>query len=135
MRLFIVLLAVGLVACPGSRRGEGMNLITPPSRELPSQRIKTVATQQIQVQLTEYEIRLPDTLPAGHQTLHIANAGKLNHNFAIEGNGVSQKLASDLTRGDSTELGIDLKPGTYVVYCPVDKHRGRGMERTITVHQ
>ncbi|PYQ48386.1 MAG: hypothetical protein DMF59_16160 [Acidobacteria bacterium] len=112
-----------------------MNLITPPSRELPSQRIKTVATQQIQVQLTEYEIRLPDTLPAGHQTLHIANAGKLNHNFAIEGNGVSQKLASDLTRGDSTELGIDLKPGTYVVYCPVDKHRGRGMERTITVHQ
>src|SRR5438445_659402 len=135
MRLFIGLLAVGLVACPGSRRGEGMNPITPSSTALPSQQIKTVATQQIQVQLTEYEIRMPDTLPAGHQTFHLANAGKLKHNFAIEGNGISQKLSSDLTSGDWVPLTVDLKPGTYTVYCPVDKHRGRGMERTITVHQ
>ena len=76
---------------------------------------------------------MPDTLPADHQTFHIANAGKMNHNFAIEGNGVAQKLGSDLTRGDSADLTVDLKAGTYTVYCPVDKHRGRGMERTITV--
>lgn len=78
---------------------------------------------------------MPETIAAGHQTFHIANAGKRNHNFAIEGNGISQKLASDLPRGDTTELTVDLKPGNYVVYCPVDQHRSRGMERRITVHQ
>jgi uncharacterized cupredoxin-like copper-binding protein len=110
-----------------------MNPITPPSTELPSQRVKAIATPPIEVQLTEYEILSPDTLPAGRQTFHIANAGKLKHNFAIEGNGVAEKLASDLTSGDTVDLGAELKPGTYVVYCPVDKHRGRGMQRAVTV--
>ncbi len=159
MRALVVLVAsLLLVACPGSRRGEDesqnappqtstttsnpqavpersatMNPITPTSKEFPTQRVNAVATRLIQVQLTEYEIRLPDTLPAGHQTFHIANAGKLNHNFAIEGNGIAEKLASNLAGGDTADLGVELKPGTYVVYCPVDKHRGRGMERTVAV--
>ena len=146
-----------LIACPGNHRGEDesqnappktstttsnpqavpersktMNPITPQSTAL-SDHPTPVAAPQIQVQLTEYEIRIPETLPAGRQTFHIANAGKVNHNFAIEGNGIAQKLASDLTRGDTADLGVDLTPGTYVVYCPVDKHRGRGMERRVNV--
>ena len=56
-------------------------------------------------------------------TFHIANAGKETHNFVIEGNGVSEKLGADLPRGDDTNLSIDLKAGTYTIYCPVDKHR------------
>src|SRR5882672_6860002 len=122
MRPLVVLFAsLLLIACPGNRRGEDeshnappktstttsnpqavpersstMNPITPQSTELPSQRVKAIASPPIEVQLTEYEIRIPETLPAGHQTFHIANAGKLNHNFAIEGNGISKKLASDL---------------------------------------
>src|SRR5207253_735725 len=107
--------------------------IVPPSRDLPSSRVAAAANPEIQVQLTEYEIGMPDTLAAGHLTFHVSNAGKLNHNFAIERNGVSTKLASDLTRGDWAPLTIDLKPGTYTVYCPIDKHRARGLERTITV--
>ncbi len=154
-RLVVLATAVLLMACPGNRRGEDesknappqtstttsnpqavpersrtMNPITPPSI---SGHATPVATQQIQVQLTEYEIRIPQTVPAGFQVFHIANAGKLNHNFAIEGNGVDKKLASDLMRGDTADLEIVLTPGTYTIYCPVDKHRGRGMERTVTV--
>jgi hypothetical protein len=105
--------------------------IVPRPKEFPGNRVP-VATPLIQVQLLEYEIRMPEVIPSGHQTLHIANAGTRPHNFAIEGNEVSQKLADDLMRGDTTELTLDLKPGTYTVYCPVDQHRGRGMRRTIT---
>ena len=159
MRALAVLAAAFLLTgCPGNQRGEDaaqtsppktttttgnpqaapersktMNPITPPSTELPSQRIATAAAQQIQVQLTEYEIRMPDTLTAGNHMFHIANAGKMNHNFAIEGNGTAKKLAADLTRGNTADLSVDLKAGTYVVYCPVDGHRGRGMERSVTV--
>jgi len=160
MRRLVLTFAFLLIACPGNQRRQDlaqnspaqtstnasnpqanpeksgqMNPIVPPSRDIPSSRAAAAANAEIQVQLTEYEIRMPDSLAAGRQIFHVANAGKLNHNFAIEGNGVSAKLQSDLTRGDWVTLAIDLKPGTYTFYCPVDQHRARGMQRTITVHQ
>ena len=159
MRVVAILAAALLLtACPGNQRNENVadnepskastsvgnphavpektatgNPIVPTSTALPAQHIPAAATASIQVQLIEYEIRMPDTIPAGPQTFHIANGGHYNHNFAIEGNGVSQKLANDLTRGDTADMNVNLKPGTYTVYCPVDKHRARGMQRTITV--
>ena len=156
--LALVLTALLLIGCPGNQRHEDesqnalpktsttaanpqavpeksakMNPATPPTAL--GNRPAVAATPQIQVQLTEYEIQMPDAIAAGAQTFHITDAGRLNHNFVIEGNGISQKLANDLTRGDSADMTVNLKPGTYTVYCPVDKHRARGMQRTITVHQ
>jgi uncharacterized cupredoxin-like copper-binding protein len=150
--------ALLLAGCPGDRRTDesrtgpsqtstttrnpqavpenstAMNPVTPPQASMPSNRAGGSATAPaIDVQLTEYEIRMPDTLPAGRQHFKIANAGKQTHNFVIEGPGVSQKLDSDLTRGDTGEMTIDLPAGSYTVYCPVDGHRGRGMQRTLVV--
>jgi uncharacterized cupredoxin-like copper-binding protein len=84
------------------------------------------------VELLEYQIHPPQTLRAGKQTLTLVNAGKEKHAFAIEGTTVK---SAELSRGDSASLEVDLKPGTYTVYCPVDGHRGKGMTSTITVHQ
>jgi uncharacterized cupredoxin-like copper-binding protein len=95
--------------------------------------MRASAAPSVDVQLLEYEIRMPDTLNAGPQRLRIANGGHESHSLAIEGPGVSQQLGSNLTRGDATELTVTLQPGTYRVWCPVDKHRGKGMERTVTV--
>ncbi|MBV8546179.1 MAG: hypothetical protein JO088_15660 [Acidobacteria bacterium] len=148
--LFIA--AVLLAACPGDRRTDesrnapaqtstttrnpqavpenstAMNPITPPQTPLSS-----ATAPAIDVQLTEYEIRMPDALTAGPQHFRIANGGKQTHNFVIEGPAISQKLASDLSRGDTTELTVNLPAGSYTVYCPVDGHRGKGMQRTIVV--
>jgi len=128
-----VLLLTGCPGRPTDRFSESAKSVTPADKELPGRRIPAAATVPIQVQLTEYEIRMPDTIHAGTQTIHIVDAGHLNHNFAIEGNGLTQKLGNDLTRGGSADMTVDLKPGTYTVYCPVDKHREKGMQRTITV--
>jgi len=151
-RPFIVLAAMLLAACPGDRR-------TDESRNAPAQTSTTTRNPQavpenstamnpvtplgpragaataptVDVQLTEYEIRMPDSLTAGPQHFRIANGGKQTHNFVIEGPGISQKLASDLSRGDTTELTVNLPAGSYTVYCPVDGHRGKGMQRTIVV--
>jgi uncharacterized cupredoxin-like copper-binding protein len=105
-----------------------MNPIAPPTAHA-----SAAPGQTVDVQLTEYEIRMPDSLKAGKQHFKIASGGKLTHNFVIEGPGVSQKLASDLTRGDTAEIDVDLPPGSYTVYCPIDGHRGKGMERTVVV--
>jgi plastocyanin len=153
MRRAAVALGVALLltACPGNQKGQDESQNSPSKtstttanpQAVPenSTAMNPVTTSQaaaaasipIQVQLTEYEIRMPDAIPAGTQTFHIADGGHENHNFVIEGNGVSQRLANDLTRGDTADLTVTLKPGTYSVYCPVDKHRARGMQRTITV--
>jgi uncharacterized cupredoxin-like copper-binding protein len=110
-----------------------MNPVIPPQSDMKASRPAAPQPPAVQVQLTEYAIEMPDTLTAGTHQLTIVNAGKTNHNFVIEGPGVSQKLASDLTRGDSATMTVTLQKGVYTAYCPVDEHRGKGMSRTITV--
>jgi hypothetical protein len=131
---------VVLLACPGPRPESdaqnapaqtSTNTRSPGAVTLP--RATPAASPVTEVQLLEYEIRIADTLPAGPQQLRIANAGKEKHSLAIEGPGVSTRLPSELTRGDIAELAVTLQPGTYTVWCPVDKHRGKGMARMITV--
>jgi uncharacterized cupredoxin-like copper-binding protein len=155
---FVAAAALLIAACPGDRRTDesqnspaqtstttrnpqaipenstAMNPVTPPQTSRPSTRAGGTATSPtVDVQLTEYEIRMPDSLAAGPQRFRIINSGKETHNFVIEDAGVSQKLASDLTRGDTAELMVNLPAGSYTVYCPVDGHRGKGMQRTIVV--
>ena len=111
-----------------------MNPVVPVEKGgMASKRVPGAAVAAPDVQLEEYEIRMADVLPAGAQSLHLSNAGKEQHGFVIEGNGVHRESPT-LQRGDRSELSLDLKPGTYEVYCPVDGHRGKGMHRTITVH-
>ena len=109
-----------------------MNPVTPPGTELPTQRAGAATVASPEVQLQEYEIRMEPTLPAGRQTLALANSGREDHGFEIEGNGLHVQSPT-LKRGDRATLDVDLKPGTYEVYCPVDGHKGKGMRRTITV--
>jgi uncharacterized cupredoxin-like copper-binding protein len=109
-----------------------MNPILPPEQDTPAARVEGVAEPEQEVHLLEYQINMPDTLPAGRTVFQIDNAGKENHAFEMEGPGVETKTQT-LTRGNTTTLSVDLKPGTYTVYCPVDGHKGKGMKRTITV--
>ncbi|MEO8034869.1 MAG: hypothetical protein ABI837_10600 [Acidobacteriota bacterium] len=51
----------------------------------------------------------------------------------VEGNGAQIKLPNELTRGDTVTIAVDLKPGTYTVWCPVEGHKGKGMTATFTV--
>lgn len=109
-----------------------MNPVIPPQSTNPANK-PAEASPTVEVQLTEYGINMPATLQHGRMSLHIINSGKENHSFAITGNGVAMQLSQQLTRGDTASLVVDLNPGSYTVYCPVDGHRGKGMERTISV--
>ncbi|HJW95570.1 MAG TPA: hypothetical protein VJ901_18275 [Thermoanaerobaculia bacterium] len=151
MRSAVFVLALFALACPQGSSVEpsrtsttasnpqavpenstAMNPVTESSKDSGGNRV-TSAPPQVAVDLTEYSINMPDSLAAGPQQLQITNHGEQQHNFVIEGAGVHQQLASNLTRGGTATLDVDLKPGTYEVYCPVDEHKGKGMHRTITV--
>lgn len=71
------------------------------------------------------------TIPANVDvTLTFENTGFLAHDFVL----ADPKTVSDvLTNGQTTELTLNLSPGSYTFYCSQVGHRAAGMEGTITV--
>jgi len=69
---------------------------------------------------------------AGKVTFTVTNDGQETHALEVEGNGVEEKTDS-IAPGDSGTLAVDLQPGEYEFYCPIDGHRAQGMEGKIVV--
>jgi hypothetical protein len=110
-----------------------MNPTRERSRDMPTAEPPAAAPHTYRVELTEYHIQFPTPLPTGEQALNIINSGKDTHGLVIVVNGVGQVLANDLKRGDTVMATINLKPGTYTVYCPEDGHKGKGMTTSVVV--
>jgi len=91
------------------------------------------AKGSVEVKLTEYKIEMPDLIGAGATTFNVTNTGKETHGFEIEGSGIEKALKPRLKKGESGFLQVDLKPGTYKVYCPVLGHKRHGMSLDLTV--
>ena len=108
-----------------------MNPIIPPEDDNPAARPAGALPTQ-EVHLIEYAIHMPETLPAGRVAFNVENGGKEKHAFEIEGNGIEEKTG-ELSRGDSASLELELRPGTYTIYCPVNGHADKGMRRTLRV--
>ena len=108
-----------------------MNPVIPPETHEPAS-APTPALPTQEVHLIEYQIHMPESVPAGRIAFNVENGGKEDHGFEIEGNGVHQQTVV-LKRGDTTALEVNLPPGTYDVYCPVDGHRGKGMKGRLVV--
>lgn len=152
--LAVALLAVAFAACQRetpdvsqnspsqSSTGGGSPADSPPqpgtmSPSLPQEKDEpasgaTAARKTQEVHLIEYAVHMPATLPAGRVAFNIENGGKETHAFEIAGNGIDEK-SFEITRGGTTSLEVDLRPGTYTVWCPVKDHAKKGMKTTITV--
>jgi uncharacterized cupredoxin-like copper-binding protein/quercetin dioxygenase-like cupin family protein len=87
----------------------------------------------VAVSLTEFAIDMPTEIPAGPTTFTVTNNGTVEHNFEVEGQGIEEELDANLAPGATGTLELDLAPGTYEVYCPVDDHAQHGMELELTV--
>jgi plastocyanin len=72
------------------------------------------------------------TAKAGKVTVDFSNPSSVPHAVEIEGNGV-QKETETVTGADAPPITVDLKPGTYTYFCPVDGHEAAGMKGTLTV--
>ncbi|HEY2764421.1 MAG TPA: sulfocyanin-like copper-binding protein [Pseudonocardiaceae bacterium] len=92
-------------------------------------------SKQVTVQMTDFHLALPqETFTPGTYTFVAVNAGQTGHALAIDGPGVvDQHTQGILQPGQSASLMVTLHPGSYDVYCPVDGHRGEGMETRIIV--
>jgi plastocyanin len=88
------------------------------------------------VELTATEFKFdPSTVEvdtAGETTFTLVNDGQFTHALEIEGQGIEEET-DEIDGGATTELTVDLEPGEYELYCPVDDHREKGMEGTLVV--
>jgi plastocyanin len=72
------------------------------------------------------------TAKAGKVTVKFNNPSSVPHAVEIEGNGVEEE-SETVTGSEAPPITVDLKPGTYEYYCPVDGHEAAGMKGTLTV--
>ena len=121
-----MMLSLGLMAAFGSASAQG--------------EIKTAATKpdnakssEVEVKVKEYTIEMTTSVSPGPTTFKVTNTGKETHGFEIEGNGIEKEIKPMLKQGKSGSLRLDLKPGTYKVYCPVKGHKMLGMSLDLIV--
>jgi plastocyanin len=79
----------------------------------------------------------PKTLKAKAGTVTITmdnpSADSQPHAVAVEGPGGVDASGEVVQPGNTSEVTLKVKPGTYTFYCPVGSHRAAGMEGTLTV--
>jgi uncharacterized cupredoxin-like copper-binding protein len=91
--------------------------------------------QTVDMSAVDFKFNPSDpTVKSGDVTFNLTNDGQAPHSLEIEDvNGQDQEIEGDVSPGQSGTLTVNLKPGTYEFYCPVDNHKEMGMEGEITV--
>lgn len=121
---------VGVTLRTGGVLGLGLLFLTlGPS--FPAQAQQDEQQRTVTVNLRGLEIDMPARVPAGSVRFRVHNTGDRTHAFEIEGQGIHE-ATRQLRPGQTATLQVDLRPGTYYVYCPVADHEQRGMNRSIT---
>ena len=87
----------------------------------------------VEVLLADGRIALPtQAVPPGPAVLTVTNGGKETHNLHVEGPGVA--VAGDpLPAGNTRPIDVTFQAGTYTFYCPIQDHRTKGEEATLTI--
>ncbi|MES1247838.1 MAG: cupredoxin domain-containing protein [Actinomycetota bacterium] len=90
----------------------------------------------IKVTESEWKVQLPATseTSGGTFTFVVHNAGKIPHDLAVTGPGISgtEKTPTIKPGGDAT-LKVALSTGSYTLYCTVPGHRQLGMVAKLSV--
>ncbi len=120
----LLLAAVALAGCDSSRDNEGWQPNQTMRDTLPAAATPADSSAGLTVTLTEWNVRLArDTVPPGIRHFRARNIGELKHVLAVQGGG-GEWQTDTIPPGGWAALDVDLRPGTYTVYCPLDTDRG-----------
>lgn len=93
--------------------------------------------RNVEATLTEWSVTLSqDNVREGAIAFNVRNTGSMVHRFEVEGNGEEWE-SEDINPGDEVTMSLNLSPGVYQVYCPIEDdgedHEARGMTTTLRV--
>ena len=69
---------------------------------------------------------------SGQVTIKMTNPSPVQHAIGVKGSGVQQTGAT-VGKGGVSTVTVNLKPGQYEFYCPVDGHEAAGMKGTLII--
>ena len=135
--LAVAALTLGAAACgdDDDEDGGGQATAPAPTATTPTPTATTPAEGRAPVAISATEFKFTPSnvdAKAGRVTFRLRNDGGAPHALEIEGQGVEEETKT-INGGETDELTVDLKPGTYEMYCPVGNHRQMGMEGELTV--
>jgi len=126
-----VAIAVTLAGCRGSSSKSPPTAATATGTATPSAAGQGTA---VTVDEADFKINLSTmTFAPGTYTFVVKNTGHATHALEIDGPGVEDRKSDTVSPGGSTRLTVTLQKGSYELYCPVDGHKGMGMDTHITV--
>jgi plastocyanin len=110
---------------PGSpaEGGEGTTPAAPPS------------VPHVQVIAVEYHYTLSrTTVPQGKVVFQFVNNGEDEHNLNVSpGEGSVLAATPNTASKKISELSVELRPGTYTLFCSMPEHEKKGMKATLVV--
>jgi plastocyanin len=123
--LALALVALGLVACGGSKdKGSGGPTVTVPKG------------QPVKVTGKEYSFD-PATIVVegggGRTKIEFTNGGSLAHNLRLTKDGQEVGGSPTFQGGETKSATVDLQPGEYEMLCSVGDHASLGMKGKLTV--
>lgn len=132
-RLVLTAAAASLAAAGcGEQRGDATRTVPEPLRPAATTDVRAVATAE--VSLGDYRLDVADPrLPrAGVIAFAATNDGLVRHALAVDGPAGQSRTAA-LAPGERVTLTVQLPPGTYKWYCPIEDHQRRGMVGRVRV--
>jgi len=134
----VALVSSGALAVAGCGGSSKKSASSPASTPAPAPTTTSAAppaagAASLTIGETEYKLTpAQGNAKAGSVTITAKNSGAIVHSLEVQGNGVTQKTGN-IQAGSSATLKVNLKPGTYQMFCPIDGHRALGMKGTIVV--
>ena len=118
---------------PATTPSEAPPLEAPPS-EAPTE-AEPPSVPHVQVSAVEYSFSLSRTsVPAGKVVLEFVNDGQDEHNLHLEGDeGPLPESIGDTPSKGVSDLHLEMKPGSYTLFCSLPTHEASGMKATLTV--
>jgi plastocyanin len=135
----LLVAALGVSAC--EREEENQTIVdgaaADPAMTMPAAEPAAPAADTLAVELTEWAVRpAADSVNAGRMAFRITNRGQYEHSFEVEGQGMEEETGK-IAAGGSALLTVELRPGSYELYCPIDdshgEHEKLGMRTTLVV--
>jgi plastocyanin len=105
-----------------------------PPGETPSE-VEPPSVPHVQVSAVEYSFTLSRTnVPAGEVVLEFVNNGQDEHNLHLEnGEGPRSESIGNTPSKGVDDLHLQMRPGSYTLFCSLPTHEARGMKATLTV--
>ena len=122
------------VSSPGGNPGSAGAVQAPPEAGSPEPAPPSVP--HVQVIAVEYGLTLSrSSVPAGKVVLELVNRGQDEHNLnAAPLEGPLTASIANTASGAVVDETLEMRPGSYTLFCSLPDHEQKGMKATLVVH-